>query len=572
MKNKYLVTAALPYANGPLHFGHLAGVYVPADIYVRHRRLQGHRVRFICGADEHGVAIMLSAEKAKVPYQAWVDKWHAAHDTLFKSLDIQFDIFGRTSAPYHEAETLEWFRTLHEKGLITPQTERQLYSIDDAKFLPDRFVEGTCYKCGYTQARGDECPNCGEWIDPIKLINPVSKISGSRNIEVRETQNYFLQLTRLENQYREEFSKHPHWRKLVRGFVQGLLDQGLVDRCITRDLDWGIRVPLAEAGSKRIYVWFDAPIGYLSNLKELLRLEGSQEDYRRDWFQNPDVEISHFIGKDNIIFHALIFPMMALGTGFMKVVDEVPANEFLNLEGKQFSKSAGWYVDAEAAIADFGADPIRFYLTSVIPETGDTNFSWDGFLSSYDEFRNKVGNFAHRSLSFVAKNFPQGLDGKAFSSPAAQDAWKKVELQLTKIREHLDQFTFVKGQTEVLMLGQMANEFFQSSAPWKAFKTSPEEAANSLAAAMLYIAGLASALQPLAPAVAERLMSNFLHSFGGDHEQTKLVFSALYRGNANELLKGLSARGFRLEAPPSVLLPIIEPERLDKWKAELAVK
>src|SRR3989344_6370832 len=369
MKRRFLITAALPYANGPLHFGHLAGVYIPADIYARHRRLQGKTVKFICGSDEHGVGVMVPAEKDKMSYQAFVDKWNANHKTLFASLDVSFDFFGRTSAKYHAEETVEWFTALYEKGLIGKQTEKQLYSTDDKRFLADRFVEGTCYVCGYPQARGDEFPNCGEWIESIRLKNPVSKISGSRNIEVRETENYFLLMTKLKDQYLAEYGKHQHWRKLVRGFVDGIVAQGMVDRCITRDLEWGIKVPLAEAGEKRIYVWFDAPIGYVSNLREHLRETGSKEDNRKDWFHSPDVELSHFIGKDNIIFHALIFPMMALGTGFIKFVDEIPANEFLNLEGKQFSKSQGWYVDAEAAILAFGADPIRYYIFSVIPET-----------------------------------------------------------------------------------------------------------------------------------------------------------------------------------------------------------
>jgi methionyl-tRNA synthetase len=568
---KHLITAALPYANGPLHFGHLTGVYIPADVYARHRRLQGHEVKYISGSDEHGVAIMLSAEKAKVGYREWVDKWYAAHKSLFERFEIQFDFFGRTSAPYHETETLEWFNSLHKQGLITPQTERQLYCIDDGKFLPDRFVEGTCYKCGYEQARGDECPNCGEWIDSIKLKNPVSKISGSRNIEIRETTNFFLKLTTLEARYREEFAKKPHWRKLVRGFVQGLLDQGLVDRCITRDLDWGIKVPLPNAEGKRIYVWFDAPIGYVSNLKEHLRLTGSKEDYRKDWFQADDVEISHFIGKDNIIFHALIFPMMAIGTGFMKVVDEVPANEFLNLEGKQFSKSAGWYVDSEAALEAFGVDALRFYLISAIPETGDTNFSWDSFLACHNDFRNKVGNFAHRSLSFIHKSFPDGLSGESFAGLSGTEEFKSIGAQLSKIRENLSQVNITKAQAEALMLGQLANEYFQKTAPWKLMKENPAEGARALALSALYIAGLAAALQPFVPGVAARLMQNF-SCLDGDAAGLKSLFADAYNGNWKPILEALSSRGLKLDAAPTVLLPQIEPEKIAEWKGQLGAK
>lgn len=568
MRKKYLITAALPYANGPLHFGHLTGVYIPADIYARHRRLQGQNVKFISGSDEHGVAIMLSAEKAGISYRDWVDRWHENHRRLFQSLQIHFDFFGRTTASYHEAETLEWFESLHKQGLITAQTERQLYSIDDGKFLPDRFVEGTCYNCGYAQARGDECPNCGEWIDSIRLINPVSKISGSRNIEIRETKNYFLKLTSLEGRYREEFAKKGHWRKLVRGFVQGLLDQGLVDRCITRDLDWGIRVPLPNAEGKRIYVWFDAPIGYVSNLKQHLKEIGSSEDYRTDWFKADDVEIAHFIGKDNIIFHALIFPMMAIGTGFMKVVDEIPANEFLNLEGKQFSKSAGWYVDTEAALQEFGVDALRFYLISVIPETGDTNFSWDHFLTCHNDFRNKVGNFAHRSLSFIHKSFPEGLAGNAFQQVNKSPELNKILDQLEKVRAHLDKFSFVKAQNEALLLGQIANEFFQQAAPWKLMKQDVSAGAEALAISAVYIAGLAAALEPLVPGVAERLRGNFAAALPDRDERTE-AFTALYLGDPSLILRSLTQKGLLLQEAPTVLLPQIDPAQVELWKTKL---
>lgn len=565
-KRRFLITAALPYANGPLHFGHLAGVYIPSDIYSRHRRLQGHTVKFICGSDEHGVGVMVPAEKEKMSYQAFVDKWNAAHKELFRNLDIQFDFFGRTTAKYHAEETVEWFKALYERGLIGKQTEKQLYSIDDGKFLPDRFVEGTCYVCGYANARGDECPNCGEWIDPIKLKNPVSKMSGSRNIEVRETENYFLLMTKLEDEYRKHYGEHKHWRKLVRGFVDGLLDQGLVDRCITRDLDWGIRVPLAEAGDKRIYVWFDAPIGYVSNLKEHLREIGSKEDYRKDWFNSPDVELSHFIGKDNIIFHALIFPMMGLGTHadpakrFMKFVDDVPANEFLNLEGKQFSKSSGWYIDAAEAIQAFGTDPLRYYLVSVIPETGDTNFSWDTFATTYDEFRNKIGNFVHRSLSFLNKSFPEGLPAPAFAAASVQAEIAKIEKHIRAITAHLDATAFVKAQTELLMLGQTANEFFQAAAPWKQIKENRGAAAATLAASVLYAASFAAMLEPVVPGIARKL-----------REQLGLAEAALvpaYRGQAGALAKVFAA-GFKLPKEPTVLLPQIMPEQIAEWKAKL---
>jgi methionyl-tRNA synthetase len=560
MFKKFLITAALPYANGPLHFGHLTGVYIPADIYSRHRRLQGHSVRFISGSDEHGVAIMLAAEKAKLPYREYVDHWHKSHRALFSSLAVDFDFFGRTSEPYHEEETLTWFRDLHAKGLIDKQTERQLYSIDDKKFLPDRFVEGTCYVCGYTEARGDECPNCGEWIDPIRLKNPISKISGSKNIEVRETQNYFLSLTKLEAAYRTEYSKRGHWRKLVRGFVDGMLQQGLIDRCITRDLDWGIRVPLPDADGKRIYVWFDAPIGYVSNLKQFLKESRSKDHYLKDWFKAEDVELSHFIGKDNIVFHALIFPMMSIGTGFIKVANEIPANEFLNLEGKQFSKSAGWYIDAEAAIASFGPDPVRYYLSSVIPETGDTNFTWDTFVANYDELRNKVGNFTHRSLSFIHKSFPEGLSAEAFVAAAKSPELAKVNEKIKKATALLDSIQPVKALAEILSLGQVANEFFQNGAPWKKIKESREAAEILLAESVLYSAAFGFLLEPFVPGIAAKIRGNLglsLESLG-----------SAYAGDSQGLLQPF-LKGLKLPKEPEVSLPQIDPDKIKAWKEQL---
>ena len=307
-KNKYLITSALPYANGPIHFGHLAGVYLPADIYARHRKLQGHRVLHISGSDEHGVAIMVSAEKEKIAYQDYVDGWNQKHEALFKKYQIDFDFFGRTSSEYHREEVLRWFNEIHKNNLIERKTEKQLYCIDDKRFLPDRYVEGTCYVCNYPNARGDECPKCGEWIEATRLINPISKVSGSKNIEVREAEQYYLLISKLETPFREWFKTKNSWKNLVKGFVEGLLANGLIDRAITRDLEWGINVPLKDACGKKLYVWFDAPIGYVSNLKEYLRATQSTDNYLHEWWNNKNVEISHFIGKDNIIFHALIWP------------------------------------------------------------------------------------------------------------------------------------------------------------------------------------------------------------------------------------------------------------------------
>lgn len=566
MSKKYLITSALPYANGPLHFGHLTGVYIPADIFTRHLRLQGKEVLHISGSDEHGVAIMIGAEKEKKSYAEYVDGWHEAHKKLFDQYQVSFDFFGRTSAPYHRVETLDWFERLNAAGFITKKTEKQLYSIDDGKFLPDRYVEGECYNCQYPHARGDECPNCGEWIDPIRLKNPVSKMSGSRNIEVRDAEQYYLALTKLQEQLKAWVQTKSHWRPVVRGFVDALIKEGLVDRAITRDLAWGIDVPLPEAKGKKFYVWFDAPIGYVSNTKAYLEANPQlNQDYLKDWWNNSDTEIVHFIGKDNIIFHSLIFPGMIIGSGKVKLPTEIPANQFLNLMGKQFSKSTGWTIDAEAAASDFGVDAMRMYLCSLIPERGDSSFSWEGFTSVYEEVANKVGNFVHRYLSFVDKYFPQGLSGGAFIKAREYPELKKITEKSNEILRLLDQCEFTKAFDELLKLAQISNETFHERAPWKAIKTDASEAEATLAWAVLAHATLAMRFEPFVPGLAAKLKATF-GTLLSDSDWKKL-----YSSEASSLV-GVFSRGFKRQNELHVLLPKIEPERLAPWKQQLTEK
>ena len=560
---KYLITAALPYANGPIHFGHMAGVYIPADIYVRHRRAQGHLVRFICGSDEHGVSIMLSAEKAGKSYQEHVDYWNKEHESLMKSFEVEFDVFGRTSAPYHDEETIAWFKKLYEQGYIEKQEEKQLFCIEDNNFLTDRMARGTCYICHYEEARGDECPNCGEWIEATKLINPYSKVSGSKNVEVRSTENYFLLLSKAQKDFEKIFKTRPHWKKIVKNFVEGFLKKGLKDRSISRDLGWGIKVPLAEAGDKRLYVWFDAPIGYVSNLKEYLKKIESKEHYLDDWFNSDEVEMEYFLGKDNIIFHSIIFPIMGMGTGFMKLADHIRANEFLNLEGRQFSKSTGWYIDAHDALADFGPDPLRFYLSSILPETGDSSFSWDAFQNSYKELNNKVGNFVHRSFSFLYKNWPEGLSKEAYSGIEKTKAFQEIQKGMEEAIKELDQCNLVKAYTRILALGQSANEFFQSQAPWKSIKEDKKAAERSLAQSSLYAVALATLLYPYTPGLAQTLRKKF------EGYLKEEDFSQIYRGDLKIAAKAFE-QGFRLkEAPKILLLSIDLEEKVKKWKEKL---
>ncbi|MGE4232980.1 MAG: methionine--tRNA ligase [Bacteriovoracia bacterium] len=563
---KYLITSALPYANGPLHFGHLGGVYIPSDIYTRHRKLSKDTAIHICGSDEHGVAIMLSAEKQKTDYKSYVDYWNKNHASLFKRFDIEFDYFGRTSANYHEEEVVRWFKDLYEKELIGLKTEKQLYCKNDKKYLPDRYAEGTCYICKYAQARGDECPHCGEWIEATKLIDPKCKICGSSEVEVKEVEHFYILLKKMELEFKKWFSTKTNWRPLVTGFVKGLLEKEVVDRAISRNLDWGIDVPVPGHAGKKIYVWFDAPIGYVSNTKQMLKEKNSQEDYISDWWNNKETEIIHFIGKDNIIFHAYIWPCMAMGTKFIRCPDQIPANEFVNLEGKQFSKSAGWYVDAEEALAAFGPDALRWYICSIIPETGDSSFSWDHFGAVNEEFANKVGNFVHRSMTFLEKHWPEGLPKEAFE--ACVNSEKNIKhhplTEIPKYRKdilnHLDRFEFTKAQSSLIHFSQAANEFFHEQAPWKQVKENKDLAAQTLASAVLYTCALSIFLEPFTPSLALKLQDFF----------PKLPSIKLDFYNSGDIKRLLSIFSeYKLPRSPSVLIQKIDPKIIALWKEKL---
>lgn len=562
---KFLITSALPYANGPIHFGHIAGVYLPADIFTRHKKLQGVKAIHICGSDEHGVAIMQNAQKAKKSYQEYVNEWHATHRDLFKKYDIQFDFFGQTSAPYHKEETLKWFNDLLGKGLIEKQTEQQLQCQDCKNMLPDRFVEGECYVCHYPEARGDECPECGTWIEPLKLIKPVCKFCGSKNVKAVDSFQYYLKLTKVYDKWLPWFeSKKSTWRKNVVPFVESLTKDNLVDRAITRDLDWGIDVPVADAKGKKIYVWFDAPIGYVSNTKEYLKDKG--EDYVKDWWGNKDVTIVNFIGKDNIIFHSIIFPVMCLGTGFVNPVSDLPANQYVNLEGKQFSKSKGWYVDADEAITQFGSDALRFYLTSLIPETADSSFTWKGMeLKINSELANNIGNFINRAMKFSAKNWPEGMTANKFE-PFFTDHSAGVETFIREYHELLDSYQIKRGQEHLMGLGSKVNLFITERAPWTEFKTEPEKAAETIAISTVYVLVLGAFFAPYLP----QLSGSILSYFGLTAESE--VVKKIYRGDLGAL-RTFFANGFKLHVDPQGLVPKLDPkviEELDKKLKEKA--
>lgn len=566
---KVLITSALPYANGPIHFGHLAGAYLCADVYNRHCRLMGRETVFICGSDEHGVAIMLNAKKAGVEYQEYVNQWHREHDKVLKNYGVEFDFFGQTSSDYHEKEVIEWFKVLHEKGFIEPRDGQQLYCNDCNSHLPDRFVQGTCYVCGYEHARGDECPNCGEFIEPTRLKNPICQIchSENRNIEEVTVTQFYLLLSKYHAEFRTWFeSQKEGWRKTVWPFVDSLTNEGLHDRAITRDLDWGIDVPLPNTEGKKLYVWFDAPIGYVSNTKKFFEESGKSDHYINDWWGNPDVEISNFIGKDNIIFHSIIFPVMSMASGLANPVNSVPANQFLNLEGKQFSKSAGHYVDALKAHEEFGQTALRYYLLSILPESTDSSFSWKQMQAKVNnELANNIGNFLNRCLKFTQKHWADGMPSEFYRGFVESEQGSIVKNDLEEVRGFLNEQQFKKGIEKLMSLGQKANNYFSDQAPWALIKTDKEEAGRVLAWSSLYGLVLGVAFKPFLPELSKGILQHF------EGVLSDQACERIYKGDL-AVINEIFAEGHVLAKDVLPLVPKIDDAVIEKKLEELSSK
>lgn len=563
---KFLITSALPYANGPIHFGHFAGAYLPADIYAKHRRLQGHKVLHISGSDEHGVAIMQNAQKAKKTYKSYVDKWHKDHSELFDKFQVKFDYFGQTSADYHAEEAVKWFDVLYEKGFIEKRAEDQLQCQSCTNYLPDRYVEGECYSCGFEKARGDECPSCGEWIDAVKLKNPECKFCGSHDIEVKSVDQWYLALSKYHKEFRQWLEQYDgEWRKSVYSFVDSLTKKEMVDRAITRDLDWGIDVPLAEAKGKKLYVWFDAPIGYVSNTKQYLKENNIDEDYMKDWWNADDVQITNFVGKDNIVFHGIIFPMMSMASGLAKPVQVLPANQYLTLEGKKLSKSTGWYIEAGKAVNEFGADSLRYYLATLIPETNDSSFTWDGFEAKINnELANNIGNFVNRALVFFYKNWKEGIPGDKFLSFFETQNFKDMKEQVEKINGTLDKVQVKRALEQIMALGQTANTFFSDNEPWAKIKVDEEECSEVIAHSAIYALVLGALFTPYLPT----LSSKILEYFGGVEGE---LLQDIYTGKFDKL-KDFVGGGVTLAKKPKGLVKKIDADRIKELKEELTNK
>lgn len=502
------VTAALPYANGGVHIGHLAGVYVPADIYVRYLRLKKEDVIFIGGSDEHGVPITIRARKEGVTPQDVVDRYHSLIKKSFEEFGISFDIYSRTTSEIHQKLASDFFKKLYEDGKLLEQETEQYYDEEAHQFLADRYITGECPHCHHEGAYGDQCEHCGSDLSPMELINPKSAISGSKPV-IKKTKNWYLPL----NEYQTWLKKwilegHQEWRPNVYGQCKSWLDLDLQPRAMTRDLDWGIPVPVEGAEGKVLYVWFDAPIGYISNTKELCEKEPERWGSWEKWWKDQDTRLVHFIGKDNIVFHCLIFPTMLKAHGDYILPDNVPANEFLNLEDDKISTSHNWAVWLHEYLKDLPGkqDVLRYVLTANAPETKDNNFTWKDFQErNNSELVAIYGNFVNRALQLTKKYFDGVVPpcGELLDvDKQALDEFKDVK---NKVEGYLDAFKFREAQKEAMNLARIGNKYMTECEPWKVWKTDPERVKTVLYISLQLVANLAIAFEPFLPFSSEKL-------------------------------------------------------------------
>jgi methionyl-tRNA synthetase len=495
---RLLVTAALPYANGPLHLGHLAGAYLPADFYVRFMRLNQQEVLFICGSDEHGVPITIAADKEGVRPQDIVDRYHPMLQKTFENMAIGFDHYGRTSSPVHHQTSQSFFTTLNDKGLFKKKTERQLYDPTSQMFLPDRYVKGTCPVCSHPEAYGDQCEKCGTSLSPSELIDPRSSLSGSV-AEWRETEHWFLPLGDFQPWIASWLESRRDWKPNVMGQCKSWLQAGLGDRAVTRDLTWGVPVPLDEAKGKVLYVWFDAPIGYISATKEWAALQGDPERWKTYWC-DQETELVHFIGKDNIVFHCIMFPAMLHAHGDFVLPVNVPANEFLNLEGRKLSTSRGWAVWVDEFLSHFEADLIRYGLGAIMPENKDADFSWKEFQQRINsDLADILGNFIYRTTSFTARFFEGKVPEITKLDEASLQVLAEIEVQKKRIEEAYRSFSFKEALAESLQLARIGNKYFTDREPWKTKKTNSEHCAITLYTSLQLCAALSAIFDPIMP-------------------------------------------------------------------------
>jgi methionyl-tRNA synthetase len=506
MSKRFTITAALPYTNGPIHIGHLAGVYVPADIYARYLRLQGYDVAFICGSDEHGVPITIKAKKEGITPQDVVDRYHENIKTSFEDFGISFDNYSRTSAKTHHQTASEFFKALYDKGEFIEEVTEQLYDAEANQFLADRFVVGTCPKCGYEESYGDQCEACGTTHNATDLINPKSAITGAIPT-LKETKHWFLPLDKHEA-FLKEWILDGHkadWKPNVYGQCKSWIDEGLRPRAVTRDLDWGIPVPVEGGDGKVLYVWFDAPIGYISSTKEWAQRQG--KDWKPYW-KDEDTTLVHFIGKDNIVFHCIMFPAMLKAEGSYILPKNVPANEFLNLEGQKLSTSKNWAVWLPEYLKDFPEkqDVLRYVLTATAPETKDNDFTWKDFQArNNNELVAIFGNFINRVVVLTNKYYSGQVPNPNALSDIDKETLEKVKAFPDSLSKSIERYRFREASQELMNLARLGNKYLADEEPWKIIKTDPERVQTILYVALQISAALAIVSEPFLPASSQKL-------------------------------------------------------------------
>ena len=524
------VTAALPYANGGVHIGHLAGVYVPADIYVRYLRLKKQDVVFIGGSDEHGVPVTIRAKKEGITVQEVVDRYHNLIKKSFEDFGISFDIYSRTTSPTHNKFASDFFRTLYDKGVLEEKVEEQFCDEVTGEFLTDRNIVGTCPRCGAEGAYGDQCEKCGATLSPEELINPTNKNNPGHGLVKKPTKNWYLPLNKYQDWLKKWILEgHKEWRTNVYGQCKSWLDMDLQPRAMTRDLDWGIPVPVEGADGKVLYVWFDAPIGYISNTKELCDAQPEKWGTWQKWWQDPETRLVHFIGKDNIVFHCIIFPTMLKAHGDYILPDNVPANEFLNLEDDKISTSRNWAVWLHEYLVDLPGkqDVLRYVLTANAPETKDNNFTWKDFQErNNSELVAVYGNFVNRALQLTKKYWGGVVPACGELQEVDQKAIAEFKDVKEKVEQYLDVFKFREAQKEAMNLARIGNKYITECEPWKVWKTDPKRVETILNISLQLVANLAIAFEPFLPFSSEKLrkminMPNFEWSQLGSTELLK---------------------------------------------------
>ena len=511
---RYLITSALPYANGPVHIGHLAGVYVPSDIYARYLRLRGHEVISVCGSDEHGVPITIKARKEGITPQQVVDRYHSIIKDAFKRFGMSFDIYSRTSSPTHRATASDFFRKLYDEGKFIEQTSMQYYDEEAKTFLADRYIVGTCPRCQSEGAYGDQCEKCGSTLSPDELINPHSTVSGAVPVK-RETKHWYLPLNEYDPMLREWILEgHKEWKSNVYGQCKSWLDLGLQPRAVSRDLDWGIPVPVEGAEGKVLYVWFDAPIGYISATKDLT------PDWEKYW-KSEDTKMVHFIGKDNIVFHCIVFPSMLKAHGEYILPENVPANEFLNLEGDKISTSKNWAVWLHEYLDEFPGkeDVLRYVLCANAPETKDNDFTWKDYQArNNNELVAILGNFVNRALVLTKKYYNGAIPERGELTEYDRATIEELSGIKASLEANIESYRFREALKDAMNFARIGNKYLADTEPWKVVKTDPERVKTILNIALQITANLTIAIEPFMPFSAEKILSMLaVDKFGWDN-------------------------------------------------------